>query len=497
MARMANTKVKEIEELDQARLKSLRDLLITFSTLEETKFEFYKSLSTTIQFCLNMLESSNISTKAFFLKFLCSLSKDKKTANDITSKLLKINIIEMLFKEPNEQLLKEGKELIGSMASENALTESHVAVIWTALVQCREEKVSRRILDVIVVLSSIYGEGLIDMIPKSLSVLPLEEKKKPEENDNPRKSHKSQAASFQFLWKLIFELKFSPKLKEIIMDSFVSLLNRFWNDKKHYIDMAAVNFVEGVNIELTMNFLLKVKFDKSFLDRKALVDFIVGYKLIGTCMKAINKLKAKFQKRQENPKQCETRFDLIAEGNLYLTFLHELCPVHEKCSLSEKDLGCIWETFFLKSQLPEYRDLLWTVLKERNRSNCVGFFCSLKEAEKFFICFLASQANFPVSEMNPEAFECFKQYFARVNKRYISRVEDYQGIQYLWLLAFRGGSMQKDAENFITELYSRCITRNEHSSAELTRSLIEDITDSDSIEELNVGLRVLSKIIAK
>eukprot|EP00826_Nyctotherus_ovalis_P032364 TRINITY_DN26086_c0_g1_i1.p1 TRINITY_DN26086_c0_g1~~TRINITY_DN26086_c0_g1_i1.p1 ORF type:complete len:114 (+),score=32.48 TRINITY_DN26086_c0_g1_i1:72-413(+) len=92
-------------------------------------------------------------------------------------------------------------------------------------------------------------------------------------------------------------------------------------------------------------------------------NFIVHYNLIDSCINAIDKLKAKFQKRQEDPKQCETRFDLIAEGNLYLTFLHELCPISEQCNLTEENLSRIWETYFTKSQLPEYRDLLWTVLK--------------------------------------------------------------------------------------------------------------------------------------
>jgi len=492
MVKIGNITIKEMDELGKETLNDIHKLLIKFLTLEETNTECCKSSSVIIQFYMKMVESTNISIKAFALKSLPTLSKDKKLAKEVINALLKSKFIEEIFKERNDTVLKEAKDLIDFMISENKFTQSDLSIIWESFISCKEETTTKRILDVIIILSKSYGEDLLDMISST-------PRAKSKVQGSLKKEQESHSASLQFLWKLIFELELSYNVKDIIMNSFITLLTNSNSDKEQYIHMAVVNFEQGVNVELSIEFLLKIKFTDLFIDKTTLEKFILDYKLINGCIDSMILFQDKARKKGSKEMNKED-LNLRVQASLHLTFLQEVSSVGKRCSLSDEQLNRIWDIYFLKSLIPDYRSILWGILRKKNKNKHIGFFNSLEEVKKFFISHLTNKENFPITELSFEAFECFKRYFEYLNTNHISRIKRYIGMDYLWHIALKCKNkiVQGSAEDFITDLYFQYMTKEECDSGDVEEFIEKAVSEKcENTEELSAGLSILNKLMSK
>ena len=350
-----------------------------------------------------------------------------------------------------------------------------------------------------------------------------------------RLKSKSTLYDLQVLWNIVFDGKCVDKIKEAALDGLARLLNIFLDAKVEYLVFLGLNFDDNINLERSMQVLLRIRFVAFLMQYKLgthsgvqqLEEFVTKHGLVERTMFCFidchKKLSEELAGRNPDKRAQimsailpDTGMSFSAQIALYLEFLNSICTASEGISLAKAYIDVLWCQFVKEPICAEHASLFWDAIRREGAEKHIGFFGSQKTTVEFFRGYLGNPATFEVRTMTSSAFSAFRKYFEyanfetlaalrRGNSGYTNdyyRLEELAGVQMLWNIVLKAEveETHNEAVTLLTNMYYQILSGDDRIDAV---SLIESFllkvltTPYREAREFRAALKLLRKFMQK
>jgi len=483
----------ELKCLDLITFNKLMRLMDKLSYLEDNKEAHVTLLSAVCYMCIKLLKMPNATLKVIAMEGFLKYIPRRDLEEEFTKRLLDYKFIETAFcVNSHEEVIKKSRDILIFLNNRNALTKTLFDNIWLCCTSKVNAEISNSMFELLKNIMPYLSMNCLLLVAEKIKLL------KPEEftgqilkfiGDFAESAFKMMKAKGielwdpQLLWNLIFEKKLATVLQELSLEIFSNILNANPDYKPEFYQLAGINFAENVNIDLTINFLLKTNFTNNLSKPKFLEEFALNNNLlkccINSCMEFHQKIKTQIGGNNTSPNSSivrvqsitvpETNLSFLNHCRIYLEFLHCLATSSEKLMINDADSAIIWNLYYKDPIIPEESIILWEILRKETPEKCIGFFPNMAAVKGFFKKFFENSELFDLINSNIHCFDCFKKYFELINfenmpKQFHSakipkKIDELTGLKILWDFSIKciDQNVQKSASSFLIELFYKFI----------------------------------------
>ena len=346
--------------------------------------------------------------------------------------------------------------------------------------------------------------------------------------NNPRTQERMY--DMEIFWIIIFEGKQNEKLKEIVMESFCKLADKFPDIKEEYIKRIGEiiqNPTKQYYIPRCLQILIRINFIEYMTKKKSnyydnakdLEKYIKENDLIqvvlNSCMDCHQKIAVKIKENPELKKsvltlEVETNDEMTfgKQAKLYLDFLQEVSTASKNFALDMAFLEVIWNLYYIDQFSVEHCNFLWDILQKEKKGDVFGFFTTKREASDFFNIYFSNPKQFILKNMTLPALRCFKKYFDYLNdnkdqygRQIKLSVDRIQGLDTLWNIALESddNDVQKTSAGYLVEVYYKTLTEiNENKRAVVEHFITQVLTKQyPDVAKFHLSINVLNAFISK
>ena len=453
------------------------------------------------QLCIRLLLLHDAQARIAGTDYLSQLIVREELSTKIATELVKYKFVENVLERLDEDSIKRFESLFVFLIDKGMFRKEHMLMVWNSFMINLNEDLAKWILRLIKSLLPYCKEDLLTTLGENLRKV---------KNYNKyflellgifskyAQVFQSELFDLNYMWSMIFDIKLPANLKSIALDSFINALTS--QSKLEYIAYAGINFFDNVNIELSIKFLLKVKFISCFNKKSEAENFIIQKNLIQRCIDSCTKFHIEAKKLPEIIPQ--TGLSLIAQAKLYLDFLQVICVGYESCQLTKSQLDALWGNYCKEPFSNEVADLFWNALSHDSQRHAIGFFSTRALATNFYKSYLVNTKELEKMNLSRAAFNCLRKYFELYNNsiRGYEDLEKCLGLDTLWMIALTAKDfrVQMIAIDYIMDLYYTAIKVTPKKTEAIENCLDRMIESTYSnIKELKSILHVLNKFTIK
>lgn len=480
---------------------------VDFLRTEKSRAEGFEAI---VELCIHLLDFPTTPLKIAAIETLSRCSTETANSEKLADKLIEAKLFENLFVNPKGEVLKRSESLIVFVARKGRLSRETAATVWNCFVEHVDKAEAEVIVDVWKVLLPYCDAALVAAIGERLrkvdvrtynqSVLKFVEHftKRLEELHN---TVKKEIFDVRFFWNLVFDGKLPESLKAPMLDIFLKSAGR--SVQSDCTDCVRINFMEGVDIEICMQFLLKINYFTS-TPPKEVRSFLIACNCVDRCIEACEDFHKKaieeYNSSGAKMRMILTLNEFLCKADIYLEFLHTIYTTFDEYQLGVGKMNKLWNLYYINALYPQEADLFWSKLSKENGAN-IGFFNKMDEEVVFFAKYLQNPKMFNIKGMKARAFDCFMKYFNRINAK--GDIDAYTGVDFLWEAAVRASdyTMRQKVTGILMGLYyDAMVDRNEISySAKTVRKCLERVFEFkfSDVKEFKAIFALLTKLISK
>lgn len=501
--------------MDETTLRKLRSMLSKTAKAVEQKESAARALEVYCQVCVRVLMQHDAQAKVAATDTLSQLIANEDINKTIAGELVRNKFVENVLRRLDEDSIRRFEPLLIFLTEKGMFSKEHMLILCDLFIDNLNGDLSKWILHLIKGLLPYCDRELLLVLGDRLKQVKVQDYSKcllellgafAMHAEAMQTKSRQDIFDLNYIWSAIFEGKLRADLADAALDSLVGALSP--QSKREYITFAGINFLENLNIELTIKFLLKVKFLACFRSRAEAEDFVLQNSLVQRCIDSCVQFHAEARRtaRVKLPEVVpQTGLSLLSQAKIYLDFLQTICAECESCKLSRTHLDLLWVDYCRSPFSNEVADLFWNTVSLDLPRSAIGLFSSKSNAIEFFKSYLMNSKELATMNLTTTAFNSIKKYFELANasiKSY-SDLERCQGLDTLWMVALtaRDFRVQMAATDYIVDLYYSAI--KETAKAGNVKKAVEDSLDRmlassyKDVKELKSALHVVNKFAVK
>jgi ubiquitin carboxyl-terminal hydrolase 34 len=361
-------------------------------------------------------------------------------SNALVDWILRNNIIQGIFgTKGHHQLIQRSSEILRLLSNENALTEEHLEMIWSATERSDDES-KMSVYKVVGEASSVMKPENLDFMVRKISYIPANKLIKQELEliheltKYPLRAGIATTRACDFLWKVaVSQEDYLDEVKDLSLENFCNLM-KSWDLRKNRLNVM-IQCVEKIRENISTVQCLKIikKLLVNFanqatttdpLTRDSVIEILIKQHEILTAffdnLHYFKQIAAQIVAKLANP---ETLADmLVVDRTTYkenieerLNFLHTFLSTSTHFTLTQRQMDALWDSLLKNALCSAERDCFMKWLSEVTESQSQGKkIFDDSDVFEFFRQKVGNPSN-DYHGLTSEGFKVFKSYFLLVN----------------------------------------------------------------------------------